>query len=142
MTAPVSLIHEISMHAPAGKVIEALTTEEGLRGWNTAHATGTGKIGSEWRLDYGPGISFAWKVESETPNVVTWLCTAGPGDAVGTRAEYKVFARRDGKTVVEFSHDGWPHTAGAFRKCNTLWGALLHHLARYVETGRPDPAHK
>ena len=65
------------------KVIEALGTEAGLRGWNTAQARGTGKVGTEWHLDYGHGVSFAWKVESATPSAVTWLCTKGPGDAVG-----------------------------------------------------------
>ena len=142
MTAPTSLVHEISVNAPAARVMEALTTESGLRGWNTGHASGTGKPGSTWQLGYGPGISFAWKVQEVGPSHVTWLCTAGPGDSVGTHASYRLTARPDGKTLVEFAHDGWPHTAGAYRKCNTLWGALLHHLARYAETGRIDPAHK
>ena len=32
-------------------------------------------------------------------------------------------------------HAGWPGTHGNFRKCNTTWGVLLHHLRDYVETG-------
>lgn len=141
MTKSASLVHEISIDAPVARVVECLTTEAGLRGWNTGRASGSGQVGGAWRLDYGNGVVFTWKVEAASPDRIAWLCTAGPGDSVGTRAEYRLSARPDGKTRVEFAHDGWPHTEGAFAKCNTLWGALLHHLARYAETGRADPAH-
>lgn len=29
----------------------------------------------------------------------------------------------------------WRCTYGNFRKCNTTWAVLLHHLRDYVETG-------
>jgi hypothetical protein len=45
-----------------------------------------------------------------------------------------------GRTLVECTHAGWPGTHGNYRKCNTLWGVLLHHLKRYAETGTAMPA--
>ncbi len=45
-----------------------------------------------------------------------------------------------GRTLVEHVHAGWPGTHGNFRKCNTTWGVLLHHLRDYVETGNAAPA--
>lgn len=136
------LVHEITINAPISRVHSALTTKEGLQGWNTKHATGSGLLGSEWVFEYKGKPSFSWKIVSLEPNRVAWTCTAGPGDSVGTTAEYVLSAKADGRTLVEFKHDGWPSTDGNFRKCNTLWGVLLHHLAKYVETGTVNPAHE
>ena len=46
----------------------------------------------------------------------------------------------DDRTLLEHVHAGWPGTHGNFRKCNTTWGVLLHHLRDYAETGNPAPA--
>jgi uncharacterized protein YndB with AHSA1/START domain len=59
---------------------------------------------------------------------------------VGTTATFTLTKTDDGRTLVEHVHAGWPGTHGNFRKCNTTWGVLLHHLRQYAETGDAAPA--
>jgi hypothetical protein len=58
------------------------------------------------------------------------------------RSVVQVFGCGQGRTLIEFAHRGWPHTDGNFRKCNTQWAILLHHLRDFVETGKAAPALK
>jgi len=134
--------HEIALEADPAKIHVALTTSDGLRGWNTTEVEGNGAVGSEWVLRYGGRPEFAWRVDQADRNKVLWTCTRGPGDSVGTTAEYHLQSLDDGRTRVFFSHAGWPHTEGNYTKCNTLWGGLLHRLKDYVESGKPSPAHR
>jgi uncharacterized protein YndB with AHSA1/START domain len=133
--------HEISILAPPADVLTAITSRDGLAGWNTSGVAGDGTVGSEWVLDYAGRAQFAWRIDRVGHDKVVWTCTRGPGDSVGTTVEYALFVRPDGRTRVALVHDGWPHTRGNFVKCNTLWGGLLHHLKAFVESGKPVPAY-
>jgi len=136
--------HEIKIDAPPEKVFAALTTLDGLKGWHAPSAAGSGDVGSEWVFSYADHPEFAWEVtESEAPRRIAWRCTRGPGDSVGTTATFIIspaaatypVGSADVRTLLELQHAGWPGTHGNFRKCNTTWGVLLHHLRDYVETG-------
>lgn len=122
--------HEVKVRATPARVHEALLAADALAHW---HGAAVERVGQEWRLRYPGGPTFRWKVATETPAQVSWVCTEGPGDAPGTTAMFALSALPDGRTLVEFEHGGWPHTDGNFRKCNTLWAGLLHQLARHVE---------
>lgn len=127
--------HEIKIDATPERVFAALSTLDGVTGWHTPTATGTGAVGSEWVFSFADHPEFGWEVtESEAPSRVVWRCTRGPGDSVGTTATFTV-APVGTRTVLELQHAGWPGTHGNFRKCNTTWGVLLHHLRDFVETG-------
>ena len=76
---------------------------------------------------------------SEPLTRVQWRCTRGPGDSVGTTATFTI-APVGERTLLELQHAGWPGTHGNFRKCNTTWGVLLHHLRDYAESGDAAPA--
>jgi uncharacterized protein YndB with AHSA1/START domain len=132
--------HEIRISGSPEQVFAALSTLDGVKGWHTPGTQGTGQVGSEWVFAYADHPEFGWEViASEEPTRVSWRCTRGPGDSVGTTATFSV-ASADGRTVVELQHGGWPGTHGNFRKCNTTWGVLLHHLRDYVESGVPATA--
>jgi uncharacterized protein YndB with AHSA1/START domain len=122
--------HEIKIKAPLGKVLEALSQQESLEKWHGAKAIV--KPG-EWQFVYPNGIEFRWQVVSSSPNSVDWRCVKGPGDSVGTEAKFKLSSTQSGHTLLEFTHAGWPGTHGNFRKCNTLWGGMLHQLKHEVE---------
>ncbi|MDT5335356.1 MAG: hypothetical protein QOD90_861 [Mycobacterium sp.] len=133
--------HEINVAATPEKVFAALTTQDGVKGWHALNAEGTGEVGSEWVFPFADHPEFGWAVTaSDATSKVVWRCTRGPGDSVGTTATFTVTATSDGRTLVELTHAGWPGTHGNFRKCNTTWGVLLHHLRDYVETGDAAPA--
>lgn len=130
--------HEIKIDAPLEVVFKALTTVEGLKAWHTVDAQLKGDV----ITFHGDGKPlFRWQVVELVPNKkVVWKCLEGPGDSKGTESTYTLSTTSDNRTLVEFSHKGWPHQENNFRKCNTLWGILLHHLKKYAETHQPDPA--
>jgi uncharacterized protein YndB with AHSA1/START domain len=133
--------HEINIAATPDQVFAALSTLAGVRAWHAPNAEGTGEVGSEWVFPFADHPEFGWEVtESDAPSKVVWRCTRGPGDSVGTTATFTVRSTADGRALVELTHAGWPGTHGNFRKCNTTWGVLLHHLRDFVETGTASTA--
>ena len=134
--------HEIKIAAPPEQVFAALTSASGLRSWLTADVSGTGEPGTEWRFGFGERPEFRWRVAAAEPvRHLVWECTRGPGDSVGTSMTLDLAPTDDGRTLLTCSHAGWPGTHGNFRKCNTIWGVLLHHLKQHLETGAPTPAY-
>ena len=132
--------HEIKIAATSERVFAALTTPEGVKSWHNPIVAGDGAVGSEWVFSFADHPEFGWEVvSSESPERVVWRCTRGPGDSVGTTATFTLVAAGE-RTLLELQHSGWPGTHGNFRKCNTTWGVLLHHLRDYVETGDAAPA--
>jgi uncharacterized protein YndB with AHSA1/START domain len=133
--------HEIKIKASPERIFEALTTAGGLKSWQSAHVEGDGAPGHAWRFEFTGRPTFQWEVtESAAPTRVAWRCVEGPGDSVGTSVTFHLSGASDDRTLVELAHKGWPGTHGNYRKCNTYWGVLLHHLRQYVETGIPRPA--
>lgn len=140
MAAAHSLKHEIHVSASQDAVYTALSTAEGLKGWNTPSVEGNGAVGSHWTLKYKGRPEFSWRVDVSTPTEIFWTCTKGPGDSVGTTADFKLAAAPDGRIRIRVTHGGWPHDEGNFVKCNTIWGALMDHLREYVQSGVTEPA--
>jgi uncharacterized protein YndB with AHSA1/START domain len=133
--------HEINVAASPDRVFAALSTLEGVKGWHTPNAEGTGEVGDEWVFSFADHPDFGWEVvTSDATREIGWRCTRGPGDSVGTTATFTLAQTDDDRTRVEHVHAGWPGTHGTFRKCNTTWAVLLHHLRDYVETGEAAPA--
>lgn len=134
------ITHEIKVEGTPAQVFDALTTIDGITAWQTPHATGTGDVGSRWEFAFAGRPSFVWEVRASDPTRVEWLCIEGPGDSVGTTAVFEISETGDDRTLVVLTHSGWAGTDGNFRKCNTIWGVLLHHLSQAVRTGTPAPA--
>lgn len=132
--------HEIKIQTSLEKAFKALSNLNDLKKWHTAHIEEKGRGEREFNFMATGKPAFLWKMIRIEPNhQVTWECLEGPGDSVGTQAIYKL-SKKDDQILVELSHTSWPDQEGNFRKCNTLWGILLHHLKKYLETGKTDPA--
>ncbi len=133
--------HRITVEALKERVYHAITTEPGLRGWYTSSVRGAANHGKRLELHFqskaGP---FHWKInEVDSGSVVQWTCLEGPGDSRGTIATFHL-VEADGKTIVELDHDGIDEADAKRKTCNSMWGALMLHLKRFVETGKADPA--
>ena len=139
MTATIS--HAIRINAPRDKVYEALTTTEGLKGWNTSDLEGDVAVGEDITLRYGDGEQFTWKISTlDDDATVVWDGVSGPGATDGTKVIFNLADTGDGRTAIEVDHEGWPDDHAALATCNTLWGILLGRLRSYVETSDPQPA--
>ncbi len=133
--------HEIKIQASPEKIYQALNHISDLQAWHTAHIEGKHELNGILSFKGKEKPLFRWKLIQLEPNQkVVWECVDGPGDSVGTKAFYTLTKADDKRTLVELSHTSWPDQKGNFRKCNTLWGILLHHLKNYVETGKANPA--
>lgn len=134
--------HKITINAPSKEVFNAITTVEGLKGWFSKEVKGQPDKGGEFTLSFthheGP---FRWKVTEMTPHSeVGWQCKEGPGRSIGTKAIFRLSNRGDDKTIVDFEHDGFEDTDEKITTCNTLWGGIMSHLKKYVESEQPQPA--
>ena len=129
--------HEIKIHAVPQDIQHALTSPSELAKWHTADVAGDHESFITRSHD---GPLFAWKISRPADDTVRWECVQGPGDSPGTTAQFKLSPVGDGRTLMEFSHSGWPDTNGTFRKCNTLWAILLFHLQQYLHSSKSEPA--
>ncbi|MBN9616714.1 MAG: hypothetical protein BGO25_05960 [Acidobacteriales bacterium 59-55] len=129
--------HEIKIHASLPAIYQALTSPSELAMWHTAGATGDHESFTTRPQD---GPPFAWKISKAGDDTVQWECVEGPGNSPGTTARFKLSPLGVDRTLVEFSHSGWPDGNGSFRKCNTLWAILLFHLRQYLHSGENEPA--
>lgn len=136
-----SIEHELYVRAPVSALHDAVATRAGLQGWNTSSVTGDGSPGTEWLLSYDGRPDFAWRVDRDDASGVRWTCTRGPGDSVGTTVEYAFEPAADGRTRISLRHGGWPHREGNFKKCNTLWGAMLFQLKAFAVGGKHAPVY-
>jgi uncharacterized protein YndB with AHSA1/START domain len=134
--------HKVTIDASKDKIFKAITTEQGLKGWYSPKVEGKTDKGGEVTLSFseheGP---FRWKVaEAKPDSLVCWECVAGPGQATGTVATFRLSDKTDGRTVVELDHEGFKESDEKLKTCNTLWGGLIIHLKKYVETKKTEPA--
>jgi uncharacterized protein YndB with AHSA1/START domain len=137
----VDISHETKIKATPDQIFAVLTKANELKAWHSSHVSGQTQLGGVLHIEGSGKPGFDWKVtELSPPKRVGWLCTAGPGDSVGTTVLFELSPADQGRTLVVCTHAGWPGTHGNYRKCNTLWGVLLHHLKRYVESGKAAPA--
>lgn len=137
----VNIDHEIKIQASPEKIFKAFSNLDELKAWHTRYIDGNPELNGILSFKGTEKPVFLWKVVQFEPNkLVAWECIQGPGDSVGTKAIYTLSKTEDNRTLVELSHTSWPDQKGNFRKCNTLWGILLHHLKNYVETGKAEPA--
>jgi uncharacterized protein YndB with AHSA1/START domain len=136
-----TISHAIRIRAPRAQVYQALSTPDGLKGWNTPDLDGDVAQGKEFTLRYGDGVSFRWRASKlDNGSAVSWECTAGPGAAAGSAVTFELSDTGDGRTAVELGHAGWPDDHQALAICNTLWGILLGRLRKYAETSQPQEA--
>ncbi len=135
------MLHQIQIKAPADKVFQAISTEEGLKSWWTADTEAQPRIGSTAIFGFFKRSTvFKMRIEELTPNrQLKWSCDSGPDEWIGTKLRFDLQSHPDGDTVVRFAHAGWRSTEGAFPLCNTTWGALMVRLKGYCEGKSPGP---
>ena len=124
-----SIQHELKNAAPRARIVEALSRGLHLERWHGAKVTDSGGV---LRLEYPSGVTFRWQIVESNPDRVTWKCVEGPGNSVDTEATFELKDAGSGRTGVLFEHSGWTDSDPSFRKCNTLWGQLLHQLQQHL----------
>jgi uncharacterized protein YndB with AHSA1/START domain len=143
------IYHKIGIRAEAPKIMNALTTKAGLSGWWTKDVEGTftggtSLIGESIRFDFGHKASIDMKVKEVAPEHVTWQCTSGPEDWIGSHINFNLSTSKapDGTpmTLVYFRHQDWKKESEFTAHCSMKWATFLLSLKDLVEIGKGKPS--
>lgn len=134
--------HDMAINASCETVYEALTTTKGLRAWFTKQANGSGKVGTNWELEFADQPSFTWHIlAADDQRRVVWKCLQGPGNAANTEVEFILKPESDHQMILTITHRGWEKGDPKFERCVQIWRTLMNHLQRYCEAGVAEPAY-
>lgn len=122
----------------ATKILEALTTLDGLASWWTSETSGDPSQGGTVTFTFGGNGGFDMRVIKSDATQVHWECIKGPDDWLGTRIEFDIHPQEDHNQVM-FRHAGWHSENPFFYHCSTKWATFLLSLRDYVETGKGRP---
>ncbi|HNP34320.1 MAG TPA: SRPBCC domain-containing protein [Woeseiaceae bacterium] len=122
------------------KILDALTTLDGLAAWWTSQTAGDPAEGGTLTFTFGDQGGFDMRVIRSNGQQVHWECVNGPDDWLGTRIEFDIDAKGTHNQVL-FRHAGWGSENNFFHHCSTKWATFLLSLRDYVEhgEGRPFP---
>jgi uncharacterized protein YndB with AHSA1/START domain len=141
----VDIIHRIGVKSPATKLYKALSTIEGLASWWTDEVEGEEKIGGKiaftFRSETGDikGKMIMEVQELNPQKNVTWRCTDGPAEWIGTDITFDL-SQQDDQTIIIFGHRNWREAIEFMAHCSMKWAVFLLSLREYVETGKGKPS--
>ncbi len=131
--------HHLTIKAPIKKVYEALTLEQGLKGWWTNDTSAKPETGHINHFKFGSEYFNKMKVTELTlPTKVTWECIDGDKEWIGTKLTFEL-ENREGEVLLKFSHLNWAEESDFFGFCNHHWGRYLDSLKSLCETGTGQP---
>lgn len=134
-----SIYHRLLIEAPAEKVYEAITTQEGLAGWWTPETIAKPEVGSISRFAFGTNYFKEIRVEElKSYSKVKWRCLKGFEDWVGTTLTFQLEPHAKG-TVLLFHHDGWAAYTLEFASCSYDWALFFRSLKFLCEKGKGFP---
>jgi uncharacterized protein YndB with AHSA1/START domain len=126
----------IEIAAPTHRIVEALTTEAGYRGWFTERATFDGRHATFSFARPDGTRTMTFRVDRSDAGGVAMTCTAEENNPAwrGTHLAITVEGGR-----VRLVHSGYPAKDEYYAQCVQGWAYFLPSLKRYVETGRGTP---
>jgi len=134
------ILHEVTIQGAPDKIYEAITQQNGLRGWWTTQATAQPAVGSvsEFKF-YGGQVAMQFKVDALEPaHRVAWSALSGVPDWLGTHVTFDLTPVENG-TKLLFGHRDFASYDGSYAMTNFNWGWYLISLKRYIETGKGEP---
>lgn len=122
----------------ATKILQALTTLDGLAAWWTRETTGNAELGGIIHFTFGGNGGFDMQVLKSEADGVQWQCIQGPQEWLGTRIEFNLLHEATHNQLM-FRHIGWSDETPFFHHCSTKWATFLLSLRDYVEQGQGQP---
>jgi len=140
----VDSIHQVGIKAPAEAVFEALTEQDGIKGWWSEHTRAEPAVGAVNEVSFYGGMAVLMlRNAALTPGKkVEWAVEGGPPPWIGTAISFNMSAGEgpsEGQTILDFAHRGLEMPEGAFGSINYNWGWYLNSLKKYVEEGQGMP---
>ena len=128
--------HHININTSANNIYALVATKVGIQKWLRAEEGWTIK-GSE---ELGGTILFYLHndhhemkmMKLEPDSLVSWQCTVGPPEWLGTRVDFLIDAKDDG-CILQFTHEGWADRTAFFEECDKAWGEYVAEIKRVAE---------
>jgi len=134
--------HNLIINAPIKTVYDAITSEEGLKGWWTTEVTAKPEEGYVNHFIFSDEYFNKMKVLKLNPaHEVHWECVDGDKEWIGTKLSFELNEKEE-KITLSFSHLNWENESEFFGFCNHQWGRYLDSLKSYCETGNGHPYSK
>ena len=151
--------HELLIAAPAEKIYDAITSQEGLSAWWTPGTTAKPELDSVARFPFGPEYFKEMKITELKPCAqVKWICITGADEWIGSTISFKLRPgdketlsnsnpeikgqiqqqRSDNGTLLIFHHDDWKEYTPMFAECNYTWGNSCEAVNYCVKPVRAD----
>lgn len=132
------ILHNITIDAPVEKVFQAVSTEEGFKGW---WARDTIVEGDDYIFSFSSKqyVSKFRLVKKAEDRLIRMDAYEGMTDQWADSYLLFELVENDGKTVLTFTHGNWKEQDQEFAMCNTNWGKLMFHLKEFAETGTSNP---
>ncbi len=132
------VLFRFDVDAAPEKVLDAVKTTDGIKGFWTTRAEVPAEVGETLTLEFAEApLPFDLKLEQSDERTVVWRTETFPPHWVGTTVRWDVDPREGGSTVT-FRHAGFDDDEETGRVAYT-WGQIMTKLKVYAETGAPDP---
>jgi uncharacterized protein YndB with AHSA1/START domain len=137
-----SIENQIEIQASPSRVLEALTTKEGIAGWWTQDVDcNSDTREATFRFAKPQGLmAVTFKVEraDESGVVMTCIREQHNADWLGTKLEFKLRGAGAATRVV-LLHAGYRAKNEVYEMCTKGWGYFLASLQSYLQTGKGTP---
>jgi uncharacterized protein YndB with AHSA1/START domain len=135
-----SIETQIQIAVPPNRVLPALTTQDGVRGWWTTDVeVDADRATYRFEKQAGP-MAVTFRVENADERRVAMVCIGETNNAdwLGTRIVFELVPAAGG-TRVELVHSGYRARNEVYEMCTKGWGFFLGSLKSYLETGKGEP---
>jgi len=134
--------HLQTVHVPASKIYETLTTAEGLSEVWTNELIINNQIGFINEFRFGSNDITKMRIEELITNQkVVWQCIDSDPEWIGTIISFDI-QEKNGKSFITLRHMNWKEVTPFYRSCNYNWAIFLYSLKSYCEDGDGIPYHK
>jgi uncharacterized protein YndB with AHSA1/START domain len=131
--------HLVTIKAPAARVYQAITTQEGLASWWTEDTIAAPEQGSVLEFTFGEKYHDKMELLELLENQrVVWKCIEGDSEWVDTIFTFELEDKED-KTTLRFAQLNWRGETDFYALCNTTWAYYMQSLKSYCETGKGTP---
>ena len=135
------VVFQFDIGADRDRVVAALTSEAGIKGWWTDTATVPTAVGETLNLTFpGAPLPFELQLSESGPERIVWTVGGFPPPWAGTRVVWELADSPDADGVrVGFGHRDWRPDDPMIGQVAYTWGQLMVRLKDYVESGTPQP---
>lgn len=130
--------HKLVVKASPEQVYEAVTTQDGIKGWWCKDTTAKPELGFLNLFIFGPYRNEMKVTALEPAKKVEWQCMQSVDEWVDTSISFEL-EEKNGNTILRFQHAHWRAATDFFAACNYDWALFMKSLKTFCETGTGNP---